>query len=161
MLSICIIFFIFQPSETQAPSRLRTEVPNEEEATQARESVLSARIKCWLRNLVENEHQARHRYQQLQDSLGVTQVPEGWNSEEKSNPMERQTSTGEPMYTSADQLHAICSDSSLDAEAFVFAVRKYDKAKHRLLEQGFDVERVRFGLTTYLLGDSDGNIITL
>ena len=88
-------------------------------------------------------------------------MPEGWNSEEKSNPMERQTSTGEPMYTSADQLHAICSESSLDAEAFVFAVRRYDKAKHRLLEQGFDVERVRFGLTTYLLGGSDGNIITL
>jgi len=155
-------FFIFQPSETQAPSRLRTEESNEEKETQARELLLSAAIKGWLRKLVENEDQARHQYQQILVSLGRTEVPVGWNSEElQSNPMDRQTSTGDRMYTSVQQLHGICAENDLEAEAFEIAVKKYDTAKNLLLGQGYDVAMVRSGLTTYLLGGSDGNIITL
>ena len=130
MLSICIIFFIFQPSETQAPSRLRTGVSDEEEATQARELALSAAIKGWKRKLVENEDRARHEYRQILVTLGRTEEPKGWNSEESSNPMERETSSGEAMYTSTEQLHGICAENDLEAEAFVFAERKYDEAKH-------------------------------
>jgi len=94
-------------------------------------------------------------------SLGPTEELEGWNSEESSNPMERETSSGEVMYTSVEQLHGICADNHLDAEAFVFAVREYDAAKHRLLEIGYGEAMVQKGLNSYLLGNSDGNIITL
>ena len=108
-------------------------------------------FKC---DLFENETQAHHMNQQVVDSLAGPS--EGWNATD-GNPMERETSDGERMYESVEDLSETVAENIADAEAFGFAWKDFQFAEVEIYRRGFRGSEARQSLYDFLLADTGGS----